>query len=63
MATKKKKSKDQYYTLIAEYLTGEFRDTVVQIESPDEVKPGSRMNIRLVDGTYVEVFIHSCVAE
>lgn len=63
MATKKKKSKDQYYTLVAEYLTGEFKDTLVHIESPDPIKAGSKMTIRLTTGDYVEVFIHSCVAE
>ena len=63
MAIKKKKSDDQYYTLIAEYLTGEFKGTLVQVESPDSVKAGSKMNIRLVSGDYVEILILACTAE
>jgi hypothetical protein len=58
-----KKSKDQYYTLIAQYLTGDFKGTLVQVESPDSVKAGSKMNIRLTTGDYVEILILSCTAE
>lgn len=63
MATKKKKSDDQYYTLLAEYLTGEFKGVLVHIESPDPIKAGHKLNIRTTNGEYTEVLILACVAD
>jgi hypothetical protein len=63
MATKNKKSEDQYYTLVAEFIKGEFDGALVRIESPEFIKAGSQMTIRLGCGESVEVLIHSCVAE
>lgn len=63
MATKKKKSKDQYYTLIGEYLTGDFKGQMVRIESPDPIKVGQKLNFRSHEGEWIEFLIHACTAE